>query len=196
MTGETSSSTSRLLVRVRAQDPLAWQRLVELYGPLVHAWCRRGLDREEDRADVFQEVFRAVAIHVGEFRNDRPGDSFRGWLATITRNKVRDHCRRQAGRPQAVGGSAAHQAFQEVPELPELDEAESMSEQTALVSRALNLIRGDFEEATWQAFWRSAVEDQPAGQIAADLNLSPNAVYKAKARVLRRLREEVGDLFD
>src|SRR5262245_63501950 len=87
-----SASTSLgLLDRVRADDPAAWDRLVALYAPLVLHWCRRFALPEQDAPDVFQEVFRAVTGHIRAFRKDRAGDTFRGWLRTITRNKVHDH---------------------------------------------------------------------------------------------------------
>src|SRR5262245_12114895 len=80
-----------LLERVRAADPEAWRRLVELYGPVVQRWCRRAGLQESDTADVMQEVFRSVAVRVSQFRREQARDSFRAWLWTITRNKVRDH---------------------------------------------------------------------------------------------------------
>src|SRR5688500_5480779 len=85
------TSTSRsLLARLHTNDPLAWDRLIALYAPLVWSWCgKMGLARQ-DMADVFQEVFKAVAAHIESFHKDRPGDTFRGWLRTITRNKVHD----------------------------------------------------------------------------------------------------------
>src|SRR5262249_34024756 len=87
-----STGTSRsLLERLQADGAAAWDRLVTLYAPLVLHWCRGGGLREQDVADVFQEVFQAVAAHVANFRRERQGDTFRGWLRTITRNKVYDH---------------------------------------------------------------------------------------------------------
>src|SRR6516165_9836782 len=85
--GATSPS---LLLRVQANQSGAWERLVDLYAPLVYHWCQRAKLPPQDAADVFQEVFRSVAEHVVSFRRDRAGDSFRGWLHTITRNKIND----------------------------------------------------------------------------------------------------------
>src|SRR4051812_19850568 len=87
-------TSASLLDRIRADDPEAWRRFVQLYSPLVYSWCRRAGLNTEDTADLTQEVFRSVAGHVGSFRRDRPGDTFRGWLWTITRNKLRDFFRR------------------------------------------------------------------------------------------------------
>jgi RNA polymerase sigma-70 factor (ECF subfamily) len=184
-----------LLERAKAQDPEAWRRLIDLYGPLVYYWCRQQHLGPEDMADVFQEVFRAVARHLPTFRKDRAEDSFRGWLLTITKNKIRDHFRRQKGQPVAAGGSDAARQLEQVPEpLSDLDEAAGSEQHRRLLHRALDLIRGEFTEATWQAFWRATVEGHFPADIAADLGISVNAVYKAKARVLHRLRTELGDL--
>src|SRR5262245_44720895 len=103
-----SSATPRsLLDQARADDPSAWERLVHLYAPLVLHWCRGGHLQEQDIADVFQEVFQAVAAHLTTFRKERAGDTFRGWLRTITRNKLRDHFRRRGREPEGVGGTDA-----------------------------------------------------------------------------------------
>ena len=196
-----STSTSRsLLDRVRADDPGAWDRLVALYAPLVLHWCRRWSLREEDSADVFQEVFRAVARHVRTFRKERPGDTFRGWLRAITRNKVRDHFRARLQEPRGVGGSEAQARLAELPapEAPEESSAEEKAgderAESALLRRALEMIRPEFEERTWQAFWRTAVDGRAAREVGAELGMSPGAVRVAKCRVLRRLREELGDV--
>src|SRR5262245_32429982 len=99
----SSTGTARsLLERARDRDPAAWERMVTLYAPLVFHWCRAWGLRDQDAADVFQDVFQAVAAHIAEFRRDRSGDTFRGWLRTITRNKVNDHFRRRDREPAGV----------------------------------------------------------------------------------------------
>jgi RNA polymerase sigma-70 factor (ECF subfamily) len=193
----TDGTSPSLLVRVRANEAGAWERLVDLYAPLVYHWCHRCRLPPEDVADVFQEVFRAVAEHIGGFRHDRPGDSFRAWLRTITRTKVCDHLRRQAAQPQAPGGTDAQRLLHEVP-APELDdedagEAGLVAQQ---VRRVLDLIRGEFEERTWRAFWEVQMEDRGTDEVGAELGMTPAAVRKAKFRVLRRLREEMGEFLE
>ena len=75
---DPSSVSSTLLERVKARRPEAWERLVDLYAPVVYRWCRQSGVRREDAADVVQEVFSSVATHVVDFRRERPGDSFTG----------------------------------------------------------------------------------------------------------------------
>jgi RNA polymerase sigma-70 factor (ECF subfamily) len=192
-----STGTSRsLLERVKGDDQAAWDRLVTLYAPLVFQWCRGWELREQDAADVFQEVFQAVVTHIADFHIDREGDTFRGWLRTITHNKVRDHFRRRGREPEGVGGTEAQGRMAEVPQLQESDEdsAPRGNEEQVLFRRALELIQPEFAERTWQAFWRTAVEGRATADVAAELSMSSGAVRVAKSRVLQRLREELGDL--
>lgn len=188
------STRSSLLERVKSKDAEAWRRLVDLYGPLVFHWCRRQNLQPEDMADIFQEVFRAVAGHIVHFRKERREDSFRGWLLVITHNKIRDYYRRQGKGPVAAGGSDAQRLLDQVPAPASSADSAEMDQQHRLLHRALDLIRAEFEERTWQAFWGVVVEGQTPAEVAEALGVSANAVYKAKARVLRRLREELGDL--
>ncbi|MHC4180290.1 MAG: RNA polymerase sigma factor [Planctomycetota bacterium] len=194
---DPSSVSSTLLERVKARRPEAWERLVDLYAPMVYRWCRLSGVRREDAADVVQEVFSSVATHVADFRRENPGDSFTAWLATITRNKIRDYLRRLQGRPRARGGTDAQQQLLEIAALSELSQPSSRGHGDGSLSRrALDLVRAEFENRTWEAFWRTAVDGQCPADVAEDLGMSVNAVYKAKSRVLRRLRRELGDLLE
>jgi RNA polymerase sigma-70 factor (ECF subfamily) len=193
-----SSGTSRsLLERVQADDPAAWDRLVGLYAPLVFHWCRRWDLQDQDAADVFQEVFQSVAAHIAGFRKSRTGDTFRGWLRTITRNKIHDHFRKLGREPGGVGGTEAQLRMAELPApAPPEEEPAGEAAERALFFRGLDLIRAEFEPRTWQAFWRTAVDGQAPKDVADELGMTPGAVRVAKSRVLHRLREELGDLMD
>lgn len=196
---QPSTGTSRsLLEQVRAEDEGAWDRLVKLYAPLVFHWCRRFDLQEQDIADIFQEVFLSVSKHIGDFRKERAGDTFRGWLRTITRNKVLDHFRKLGREPGGTGGTDALTRLADLP-APATAEEDSVAEARAersLFFRGLDLIRAEFEDRTWQAFWRTTVDSRAPKEVAAELAMSPGAVRVAKCRVLQRLREELGDLLD
>jgi RNA polymerase sigma-70 factor (ECF subfamily) len=192
------ATSPSLLVRVQANQAGAWERLVDLYAPLVYHWCRRSALPAEDAADVFQEVFRALAVHIGGFRRDRAGDTFRGWLRTITRNKIRDHFRRQEGRPQAAGGTDAQMQMLAVAEPGPADDDDPAEANLVhgQVRRTLETLRGEFEERTWRAFWAVQIDGRDTADVGAELGMTAAAVRKAKLRVLRRMREELGDLLD
>jgi RNA polymerase sigma-70 factor (ECF subfamily) len=190
----SSTGTSRSLIdAARVRDPAAWERMVALYAPLVLHWCRQWGLREEDAADVFQDVFQSVATHIDAFRKEPSRGTFRGWLRTITRNKVNDVFRRRRREPPGVGGSEAQAQLTQFPEPIPADEEGGDSGVAALLRRGLELIRGEFESRTWQAFWLTAVEGRAPGDVAGELGMSPGAVRVAKSRVLQRLRAELGD---
>lgn len=185
------STSTNLLARVRAHDEIAWRQLAELYGPLVYDWCRRARLQPADAADVVQEVFRGVLAGISAFDHQRDGATFRGWLRSITRHKLIDLARRREKQPLASGGTTNQQLIVQLSE----EETEPPAgaapagERLTRVQEALLALRGEIEDRTWQAFWRTAIEDQPATDVAAELQMTPTAVYQAKSRVLARLRQ-------
>ena len=161
-----------------------------MYAPLVYGWARRAGLQENDAADVGQEVFRTVALKIADYRQDG-GSGFRAWLWGITRNKLREFSRTRAAEPQPGGIDAALLA--DIP-LDETEEYLQTDSQARLTQRALEVLQTEFEENTWRAFWRSAVEEHRTDDIAADLQMTARAVRQAKYRVLRRLRQELDEL--
>ncbi len=131
-------------------------------------------------------------------------DTFRGWLRTITRNKVHDYFRRRAAEPSAAGGSEATRQFQQVADQnPPGEFSEEIHDEAAdeplvdeILRKALASIRGEFHERTWQAFWSVVIEGRQAADVAADLGVKPGTVRVAKSRVLLRLRRELGEVSD
>jgi RNA polymerase sigma-70 factor (ECF subfamily) len=201
MSGALSSSestSSDLVTRLRARDAQAWSRLADLYGPLVFYWCRRSNLQEADAADVVQNVFSAVASAIGEYQQ-RSDSNFRGWLWTITWNKINDHFRVQFRDGQAPGGSTANARLAELPaaaanyQPSETSDPQDRTEFSALLHRGLESVQAEFEPRTWQAFWRAAVEGDSTADIAAEMGITAGAVRQAKSRVLRRLRDELGE---
>lgn len=190
-----SETSSSLLYRARGRDPEAWQRLSELYGPVVYGWVRAAGIREHDAADIVQDVFQAVFTSLDRFRQDRPTDRFRDWLWTITRRRAIDLVRKRATQPAGAGGEAAQALLNELPErLPEQVAPESATAHADLVRRALDLVRPEFADHTWQACMQTAVEGRRPTDVAADLEMTVGAVYVARSRVLKRLRKELEGL--
>ena len=190
-------------MRVRNADDEAWARLVELYSPLVCYWCRQNGLAEQDLPDIAQEVFQAVATNIERFRDDGPDSTFRGWLRTVARSNVADSFRRKGKEPDAAGGTEAQFRFNQLEDGEPVtgtdddsDEAGLSEERRVLFRRALELIQRDFEDRTWNAFWKVAVEGRPTADVADELGMKPGTVRVSRCRVLARLREEFGDLID
>lgn len=182
-----------LLSELKAGDDSGWHQFVHLYTPLIYVWCTKGGLQEADAADVCQEVFRAVARGIEKLEYNQPGNSFRGWLWTITRRTLSQHYRREQARPRADGGTAAYAQISQVPDWIDNETAPDFTGGDAeVMRRAAELIRGDFAERTWQAFWLSTVEELPTAVVAERLKMTTNGVRQSKFRVLSRLKEFVG----
>jgi RNA polymerase sigma-70 factor (ECF subfamily) len=189
VTHSSIDTPGSLLERLRRPgDDAAWQRFVRLYTPLLLAWARRAGVTGDDVNDLVQDVLLTLVRKLPTFHYDH-SKRFRGWLRTVTLNKWRERLRR---------GTLPYDAAADLAAVPgPVDEAFWEEEyRQHVVSRAVQLLRSDFEERTWHAFWQHVVLDRAAPEVAAELSMSVKAVYLAKSRVLRRLRQELTGLID
>lgn len=177
---------------VLAGEAAAWDRFAAIYVPVVYGWARKTGLQESDARDICQNVFVLLVRNLPKFRHDQPGHSLRAWLRTITKHSVVDWARK---RQKQVG--AATPLVEEVEAaLARTDgEDSTTADRNLIVGRALEIVRQDFEAATWQMFWQAQVEGVPTEEIAARHQVSVWAVYKAKSRVLARLRELLSEFF-
>ncbi len=190
---EHPTVSNSVLDGVKRHDPVQWSRLVETFGPIVYRWCRTSGVTESDAPDVVQEVFASVARAIGSFERQKETGSFRSWLATITRNRVRDHYRKRVSIERAEGGTEALQRLQQ--KADSLDESiDGGSINSPLIRQILKSVEAEFEPATWEAFWLTAVENRTASAVAESTGLSVASVYQAKSRVLRKLRKRLDEL--
>jgi RNA polymerase sigma-70 factor (ECF subfamily) len=186
------STPPSLLDRLRQPSERdAWEKFVEIYSPLFYAWARRLCTNDHDAADLVQDLFTTLVAKLPQFNYDEQ-KSFRAWLKTILANRWRNHLRRRAVEGRLEAGVNID-ALPGPPESPEFEEAEY---RRRLVSRALALLQTEFQPITWKCFWEFVVAERPAAEVAVALSVTVNAVYLAKGRVLRRLREELRGLLD
>lgn len=189
---EIPTLSSSFLGQVQGMDPVGWSRLVMTFAPIVYRWCRRSGIRESDAPDVMQEVFATVARGIVHFERREEQGSFRAWLATITRSRVRDFLRKDARHQAPEGGTAALEQLQSVPD--ELDSTIcSEGIESPIARRVMEIVRAEFEEVTWQAFWMSTIESLAPSIVASRLGLSLASVYQARTRVLRKLRQRMSE---
>jgi RNA polymerase sigma-70 factor (ECF subfamily) len=181
-----------LLVRIRDRgDAEAWADFVAVYAPLVYGLARRYGLQDANAADLSQDVLRAVVQAAPRFAYDPSRGSFRGWLFTVARNRIR---RRALEEKREMPSAADLEAIEERAASPEHDAIWDREYQERLWQWAAEKIQGEFRATTWQAFWQTAVAGRSPQEVAAELGISPGAVYIARSRVLARLREEVQGL--
>ncbi len=179
-------------------DNVAWTRLTSVYTPLIQGWLRRQAALSDaDADDLTQDVIGVLLRELPGFQhNQRPG-AFRKWLKTIAINRLRGHLRARSTHAVGSGDSAVLTALNQLE-----DEQSHMSQVWAaehdryVAGQLLQLLQGEFQPSTWQAFCRTALDGLSPAATAAELGLTVKAVVVAKSRVLKRLREEAKGLID
>lgn len=156
----------------------------------MFGWARSTGLNESDAADLLQEVFLLLLKKLPEFEYDREKGSFRHWLRVLTLNKLRDL--RRKTQPTLLG-SASELMVSEDADLGRFWDQEF---QRQLVAQALQIMRRDFEDTSWKACWDSTFGGKSVAETATDLGISPGAVYVARCRVLRRLRQELEGIWE
>lgn len=191
---ETPGTRQSLIVRLR--DPAnsaAWGEFVALYEPLIYRLARRKGLQDADAQDLCQEVFRAVARAVDRW--DPARGSFRAWLSQIARNLLINFLTRGQHQPRGSGNTSMQQLLEAQPvNDPSATAIFEAEYERRLFQLAAEEIRCQFAPATWQAFWRTAVEGRVPSDVAADLELSVGAVYVARSRVLASLKKRIEQL--
>jgi len=186
-----STISPEQLAAIRESDPIAWQKLVDEYYSFVYKICRRKRINPEDSADICQDVFRSVFKSLPNFQKTAQNHSFRAWITTITKRRIADFISIVTQAPNGIGGSDAQTLFSEIsaPPMPP-GSSQSLGAQLpkAYNPKILETVRCEFEHVTWQAFWMVAVEDKSVAEVSEKLQITPNSVYLAKSRILKRLR--------
>lgn len=187
-----AATSVTLLQRVRrSDDQAAWERFVGIYTPFLFRWSQRAGLTDHDAVDIVQEIFAILLVEMPRFEFDPARGPFRAWLKTVTLNQ----CRKQRRKRDAVEGVGGND-----------DRLLTLSEESNplwdreyneyVFRRAMQVMQAQFEPKTWQAAWELTVNSLTAAEAGEKLGLSESAVYVAKSRVLRRLRQELKGLMD
>lgn len=191
---ESAATRASLLLQLRdAGNADAWQQFVEIYSPIVFGFCRNQGLQDADAGDVSQEVMRAVVRAMEKFEYDRERGKFRNWLLTVTRSKLSNFFSHRQRQHEPHGNSSIQNLMEHEP-----SPAEQSSWDTEYHGRlfqwAAERVQPTIQPSTWQAFWRTTIDEEDVAKVAADLQLSIGAVYIAKSRVLARLKQTIQEV--
>jgi RNA polymerase sigma-70 factor (ECF subfamily) len=185
-----------LVLRLRnPDDEAAWAEFLAIYEPLVYGLARRKGLQDADARALCQEVFRAVAGAIERWDPDPAKGKFRAWLFRIARNLLVNFLADQRRHARGTGSTSVQDLLEAKPAGDSQSEAEFAAEFKRQAFRwAADQVKHEFSASTWQAFWKTGVDNCPVGQVAHELGLSAGAVYIARSRVLARLRQRVEEL--
>ena len=160
-------------------------------------WFLRQGIAHHDAEELSQDVMTSVVRKVKEFDHSGQTGAFRSWLRVITANRAKQFWRAGTIRPSAKGGSTFLDLVNQLhDEKSELTRAWDEEHDQYLLRVLFRLVASEFEESTMRAFHRLAIDDADPENVAAELNMTVGAVYSAKSRVLRRLRQEAEGIVD
>ncbi len=183
-----------LIVRLKDRtDDQAWSEFTEIYRPVVFRLaCRRGL-QAADADDLVQQVFSSVARVIDTWEIDPKRGRFRTWLSRVATNAILNALAR--ARPdRGSGDSKLHDLLEAQPAVAGADSEMIRAEHRREIFRwAARQIRPEFQADTWDAFWLTAVEGREVADVAREVQRTCGAIYAARSRVMRRLREKVGE---
>lgn len=189
----TQSPTTRpsLLVRLTdSRDDEAWREFIAIYEPVIYTMVRRRGLQDADAREIVQEVLLSVSRSIATFDFDADG-TFGGWLTRITRNATVDRLRRLSTRRETIDDAAARDGFDKAVANTDLESEFDIDWRQQLFRFAAAEVRARTGETNWMAFWRTAVEGQSVPAVAKQLGIAEGAVYVARCRILKRIREAV-----
>ena len=181
-----------LILRVADEgDIAAWEEFTEIYQPLVYRIAvSRGL-QAADAHDLVQEVMTRVARSVSKWNPDADRGTFRGWISRIARNLIIDFLRHKNRLPRTADNSDFRMLIEQKPDDSAASCLFDLEYERQVFQLAARKIQSSFAEKTWQAFWRTSVENEPVASVAAELSITVGAVYIARSRVMSKLKSIV-----
>jgi RNA polymerase sigma-70 factor (ECF subfamily) len=191
-----NTTSLSLLDRLKGAGPDAaeWHRLKDVYLPLIRSWLSRVPQLRDEADDLAQDVFVVLLRGLPSFERRRYG-SFRAWLRQVAANRIRAFWKANRKQARAPGEGEGDRLLAQLEDpTSDLSRQWDRDHDQHLLQKLLAAVQPDFEPATWQAFTRFALDGLPAADVARELAMSESAVVQAKFRVLKRLREEAGDL--
>jgi len=173
----------------KGTDATAWQLFVDLYTPLIYRFGRRKGLQDADAQDVAQKVMARVFKAIGKFAYDSQRGRFRNWLGIITVHEIVRHHDRARRASQRFGVDQGESVTEKMARSDDGDWFDAFN--AHILATALERIRAQFDDDAWQAFDLTWIHDIPTEDAASRLDQTAAWIYKARFRVLKRLRAEV-----
>lgn len=185
---QTVTSTSLLEGLCDPDNRTVWLDFVERYRPLVVGYGRRAGLANDDAEDLAQQSLLAFSEAYRDRKYERARGRLRDWLFGIVGNQLKNLRRARARRAERFPETRSGAAF-DVPSENELERLWEDEWQDAVARECLAQVRREVSATTFRAFELYALGDRSADEVARELDLSADAVYGAKRRILRRIRD-------
>jgi len=192
MMESTRTTTSLLEGLADLKDREAWVSFDARYRPLLLAVCARLGLSDADAADVAQDTIARFLVSYRAGQYDRSRGRLRTWLASIARCRISD-LRRSRSRRRVLRGESAIMVMPDESSIVQLwDEEQSR----LLLTQAWEIVRAGSRcsKTTLESFELICFRNLTPAQVAEQLEISVQDVYRSKHRVAALVRDAVAKL--
>lgn len=188
---EQQNTRATLLIRLRDKtDDASWEEFVEIYTPLLYAYCQKREIKAADIADIVQNVFRSISLAIKGFEYDPSKGRFKAWLFTVLRNAISTHYRKAGKAPVTTRETMLVEQIEASPDGSEVADWEH-DYQLRLLNWGMGKIKEEVSERSWTIFTETALKERSPEEVATELGMNKNAVTVTKYRVVQKLRQKL-----
>ncbi len=181
------------LLRLRDQaDQLSWPEFHARYGHMLYRYARSRGASHSDAEDAVQEVEMQLFQAIEGFEYDGRKGRFRSYLRAAVVHSVARRADCNAKQPTHVDP----RSFDYVEGEQEARQDEKWMHEWNLqqLREAVSSVAGDFDQTTLKAFEIHVLAGRPAPEASRMLDVSVWSIYRARDRVLRRLKTRMTEL--
>ena len=181
---------------VRLKDPrndAAWTEFLCVYEPFLLRLVQKQGTPDRYAADVTQQLLLTIAKSVDRWHPDGKVASFRRWLGCVARHVVIKFMTRERKQIAGQGGSEFLVQLENITD-DSIDAEKIGQYQEELILWATELVRREFREKSWRAFWETEIEGRSVADVSQELGVSTGSVYMSRSRVFARIRNRIEEV--
>ena len=178
------------LLRLRDRaDRLTWNEFDRKYGHMLYRYARSRGASHDDAEDVVQEVEMHLFQALDGFEYDAGKGRFRAYLRTAVVHALGRRASKQARQPQEIDPRTFDHTLN--PEETPVDALWEREWELQGLRWAIQAIASEFDPPTLKAFELHVLAGYTVQETAEQLDASIWSVYRARKRVLQRLRQRL-----
>lgn len=183
-----------LIVRLKdQQNDVAWTEFMSVYEPFLLRLVQKQGTPDRHAADVTQQLLLTIAKSVDRWHPDGKVASFRRWLGCVARHVVIKFMTRERKQIAGRGGSEFLVQLEDITD-DSIDAEQARRYQEELIFWAAELVRSEFREKSWRAFWETEIEGRSVAEVSLELGVSTGSVYMSRSRVFARIRNRIEEV--
>ena len=173
---------------LKEEEDSSWERFFQTYGPLIRMHGKDCGVPEGALDDLVQNVMFCFFEKCDKFNYDPTKGRFRDYMRTIIRNQACQIHRKRKSEKAQLSSEKEREFKPQEEDNSNLEELWDEEWRSFLYLQAIEKLRDQVDEKTFQIFQLYALRGLPCRRVAAFMEVSESSVYAAKSRCLEHLR--------